>query len=121
MAWLPPTSATVAPALLAMMRCAPIGIIWSSLTRRYQEGLVFHAGSVIAPLTAATPHGTCEAAMNAALSGLTSAAKDAGNFARSSKRNPSFGPWIGGTGAPGGGSLMSEPTDSPRSGANAVI
>jgi hypothetical protein len=30
-------------------------------------GLDFHAGSLIAPLSAATPHGTCESAMNAAV------------------------------------------------------
>src|SRR6185295_596876 len=58
--------------------------------------------------------------MNAAASGFTSAANDAANFALSRKRNPSCGGRIGGTGAPGGGSLISVDTDSPLSGANAA-
>ena len=37
------------------------------------------------------------------------------------EQKPSCGGRIGGTGAPGGGSLMSVATDSPLSGANAVI
>src|SRR6267142_2389788 len=72
-------------------------------------------------MSAATPHGTCESAMNAAVSGLTSAAKDARNFARSRNRKPSCGGRIGGTGAPGGGFLISADTDSPLSGANAAM
>jgi integrase len=38
------------------------------------RGLVLHAGSLIAPLKHATPHGTWESAQNAAFSGSTSAA-----------------------------------------------
>src|SRR6202521_5697914 len=84
-------------------------------------GLVLHAGSLIAPLIAPMPHGTWESAMNAAFSGSTSAAKEAGNFALSRNKKPSCGGSIGGTGAPGSGSLISDPTDSPLSGAKAVI
>src|SRR5207245_10562077 len=54
-------------------------------------------------------------------SGLTSPAKDAGNFALSSSRKPSTDGRIGGTGAAGGGSLISEDTDSPLSSAKAAI
>src|SRR6059036_1854138 len=121
MAWLPLTSTIVAFARLAIARLAAAGIIWSSVTTRYQLGLVRHAGALIVPLMAPRPHGTCESAMNAALSGATSAANDARNFALSSARKPSWGGRIGGTGAPGGGSLMREPTDSPLSGAKAVM
>src|SRR5215467_965664 len=102
-------------------RCASGGIILSSVETRYQLGLVFHAGSVTAPASASTPHGTCESAMNDAASGLTSAANDARNFARSRNRNPSCGARIGGTGAPGGGFLISDDTDSPLSAANAAM
>src|SRR3989442_6120947 len=59
MAWLPLTSATVEPARLDMKRWASGGIILSSVTIRYQLGLVFHARSLILPLRASTPHGTC--------------------------------------------------------------
>ena len=58
------------PARLDMKRCAGGGIILSSVATRYQLGFVFHAGSSIEPLRAATPHGTCESAMNAAFSGV---------------------------------------------------
>src|ERR1700676_665350 len=121
MAWLPLTSTTVEPARLDMERWATGGIILSSVTTRYQLGFAFHAGSVMEPLRAATPHGTWESAMKAAFSASTSPAKEAGNFALSRDRKPSCGAWIGGTGAPGGGSLMSVATDSPLSGAKAVI
>src|SRR5436190_3317742 len=103
------------------MKCwAGGGIILSSMATRYQLGFVLQAGSLIAPLSASTPHGTWESAMNAAASALTSAANAARNFALSRKRYPSCGARIGGTGAFGGGSLISEDTDSPLSGANAV-
>src|SRR5207247_2949146 len=121
MAWLPLTSATVEPARLDMKRWASGGIILSSVTMRYQLGLVLHAGSLILPLRASTPHGTWESAMNAAFSASTSAANEAGNFGLSRNRNPSCGGNIGGTGAPGGGSLISADTDSPLSKAKAVI
>src|SRR2546426_4153310 len=118
--WLPLTSTTVDPARLDMARWASGGIILSSVETMYQLGFVFHAGSLIAPLSAPTPHGTWESAMNAAASALTSAANEAANFALSRNRYPSCGGRIGGTGAPGGGSFISEETDSPLSGANAV-
>src|SRR6266702_523505 len=104
-----------------MARCASGGIILSSVVSRYQLGFVLHAGSPTAPLMAPKPHGTWESAINAAFSGSTSAAKEAGNFVLSRSRYPSCGGKIGGTGASGGGSLMSEATDSPLSGANAAI
>src|ERR1700741_2418658 len=113
-------SATVGSAPLAIARCASGGIILSSVATRYQLGFVRHAGSVTAPLSASTPHGTWESAMNAAVSPFTSAAKEATNLDLSSWRNPSRGGRIGGTGAPGLGSLIREATDSPRSGANAA-
>src|SRR5712671_5495205 len=121
MAWLPLTSTTVEPVRLDMKRWASGGIILSSVTIRYQLGLVFHAGSLTLPLRASTPHGTWESAMNAAFSASTSAANEAGNFALSRNRKPSCGGSIGGTGAPGGGSLMSDDTDSPSSKAKAAM
>src|SRR4029077_18054615 len=104
-----------------MKRWAGGGIIRSSVATKYQLGLVFHAGWLITPPSASTPHGTCESAMNAALSASTSAANEARNFALSRDSSPSFGGRIGGTGAPAGGSLMSVDTDSPLSGAKAAI
>src|SRR5229473_7273466 len=112
-AWLPLTSTTVEPARLDIARWASGGIILSSVETKYQLGFVRHAGWVIAVLGASTPHGTWESAMNAAASGLRSAANEAGNFALSRNRYPSWGGRIGGTGAPGGGSLISVDTDSP--------
>src|SRR5258705_6597343 len=112
---------TVEPARSDMKRWAGGGIIRSSVATKYQLGLVFHAGSLIAPLSAPTPHGTCESAMNPALSPSTSAANEARNFVLSRNRKPSCGGNIGGTGAPGGGFWMSEETDSPLSGAKAVM
>src|ERR1700676_5317831 len=103
MAWLPLTSTTVAPARLDMARWASGGIILSSVVSKYQLGFVLHAGSLIAPLMAPMPHGTWESAMNAAFSGSTSAAKEAGNLALSRNKKPSCGGSIGGTGAPGCG------------------
>src|SRR5258705_3726664 len=121
MAWLPLTSTTVAPGRLDIAVWASGGIILSSVVTRYQLGLVLHAGSLIAPLMAPMPHGTWESAINAAFSGSTSAAKEAGNFALSRNKKPSCGGSIGGTGAPGGGALISEPTHSPLSWGKATI
>src|SRR2546426_10743925 len=104
-----------------MKRWAGGGIILSSVATRYQLGLVFHAGSLIVPPSASTPQGTWESAMNAAFSSSTSAANENENFALSRNRKPSCGGSIGGTGAPGGGSLISVPTDSPLSGAKAAM
>src|SRR6266536_3853899 len=120
MEWLPASSTTVAPARVDIARCASGGIILSSVVSKYQLGFVFHAGSLIVPLSASRPHRTWESAMNAAVPGSTSAANDAGNFALSRNRYPSCGGRIGGTGAPGGGSFISDDTDSPLSGANAA-
>jgi hypothetical protein len=86
MAWLPLTSTTMAPARLDIARWASGGIILSSVAIRHQLGLALHAGSLILPLRAATPHGTWESAMNAAFSASTSPAKEAGNFALSRNR-----------------------------------
>src|ERR1700737_1779676 len=101
--------------------CAGSGIILSSEASRYQLGLCLQAGSVISPLSAPTPHGTCELAMKLASSGSTSPANEAANLLLSRKRNPFLGGKIGGTGAPGGGFAISLFTDSPLSGANAVM
>src|SRR5246127_5103045 len=113
MAWLPLTSTTEAPARLDMARWASGGIILSSVVSRYQLGFVLQAGSLIEPLMAPMPHGTWESAMNAAFSGSTSPAKEAGNLALSRNKKPSCGGSIGGTGAPGGGSFIRHPTDPP--------
>src|SRR5439155_16269255 len=104
-----------------MMRWAGGGIILSSVDTRYQLGLVLQAGAVIVPARAPTPHGTWELAMNAAVSASTSAAKEKWNFAGSRRRKPSWAGRMGGTGAPGGGSLISDDTDSPLSGAKAAM
>src|SRR2546423_14437555 len=96
MAWLPLASATVEPARLDMKRCASGGIILSSVATRYQLGLVFHAGSLILPPRASTPHATWESAMNAAFSASTSAANEAGNVARSRNTKPSRRGGVGG-------------------------
>src|SRR3979411_110754 len=90
-AWLLGTSVTVEPARLDMKRCAGGGIILSSVVTRYQLGFVFHAGSSIEPLRAATPHGACESAINSAFSESTSAANEATNFVLSRSRYPSCG------------------------------
>src|ERR1700751_4485555 len=121
MAWLPWTSTTVAPACLDIARWASGGLMLSSVVTRYQLGLLLHAVSLIAPLMAPVPHGTWESAINAAFSGSTSAAKEAGNFALSRNKKPSCGGSIGGWGPPGGKPLMSDPTDSPLSGAKAAM
>src|ERR1700751_2174365 len=104
-----------------MARWASGGIILSSLVTRYQLGLLLHAGSLSAPLMAPVPHGTWESAINAAFSESTSAAKEAGNFALSRNKKPSWGGLIGGLGPPDGKPLMSDPTDSPLSGAKAAM
>src|SRR5215204_6555010 len=72
MAWLPPVSTTVEPARADISRWAGGGIIRSSVATRYQLGLLRQAGSLTVPPSASTPHGTCESAMNAACSALTS-------------------------------------------------
>jgi hypothetical protein len=77
-AWLPLASTKVEPARLDMAPWASGEIILSRVVR-YQLGFVFQAGSLILPLRAATSHGTCEAAMNAAFS----ASKEAANCALS--------------------------------------
>src|SRR5260370_24347865 len=121
MAWLPLASTTVEPARLDMERWASGGIILSSVVTRYQLGLVLHEGSLIAPLMAPMPHGTWESAINAAFSGSTSAAKEAGNFALSRNKKPSCGGSIGGTGAPAGGSLINGPPPPPLSRAQGAV
>src|SRR2546426_9224480 len=98
-----------------MARCAAGGIILSSVTIKYQLGFVFHAGSVIAPPRAVTPHGTWESAMNAAFSVSTSAAKEAGNLALLRNRKPFCGGRIGGNGGAGGGAFMGVSTRFPLS------
>src|SRR6516165_8637976 len=112
---------TVAPARFDIARWAGGGIIRSSVVTRYQLGFFRQAGVVTFPSSAATPQGTWESAMNSAVSSSRSPAKEAWNFERSRNRNPSRGGRMGGTGAPGGGSLISVETDSPASGAKAAM
>src|SRR5262249_25555020 len=97
------------------------GIILSFVATRYQLGFDRHAGELTGPVRASTLHGTWESAMNAACSGGKSPANESANFARSRGRNPLCGGRIGGTGAPCGGFAISVWTDSPLSGANAVM
>jgi hypothetical protein len=80
----------VAGGLLDHRRACPLGhgslrrrgIMRSSVATRYQLGLMRQAGSVTLPLSASTPHGTCESAMKAASSAGTSAANESTNFPR---------------------------------------
>jgi hypothetical protein len=83
MAWLPLTSTTLEPACWDIARWASGGIILSSVEIKYQLGFIFHAGSLIVPLSASRPHGTWESAINRAVFALTSAANDVGNFSLS--------------------------------------
>src|SRR5260370_6001294 len=96
MAWLPGTSVMSAPARADIAFCAGYGIILSSATRRYQLGLVLHAGSVMAPARASTPQPTCESAMKAAVLWSTSPAKADGILALSRVSRPPTGGRIGG-------------------------
>src|ERR1700722_7770776 len=121
MAWLPFASTTVEPARFAIERCASGGIILSAVATRYQLGLTFQAGAVTLPSTASMPAGHCDAAMKEASSGRTSAQKASANLSLSRNSNPSTGGRIGGAGAPGGALAIRLKTDSPVSGANAVI
>jgi len=104
-----------------MVRCAGGGIMWSSAATRYQLGFTRQAASLIVPLSASTPHGTCESAMKAASSAGRSAAKEPANFSRSRNRNPSTGGRIGGSGPSVGNVPSSVLTDSPLSGAKAEM
>jgi hypothetical protein len=54
-----------------IVEAAQGGIIRSSVATKYQLGFFFHAGSLIAPSSAATPQGTWESAMNCAFPGST--------------------------------------------------
>ena len=78
--------------------------MWSSVATRYQLGLLFQAGLVTAPLSASTPHGTCESAMNAAFFAFESAANDAANFRLVEEQEAVRGGRIGGTGRRAAGS-----------------
>jgi hypothetical protein len=81
------TSEIVEPARFDIARCASGGIILSSVETRYQLGFVLHAGSLTAPLSASSPHGTCESAMKAAASHIR---RERGpKLVRSSNRKPS--------------------------------
>src|SRR5689334_9274539 len=120
MEWLPGTSVTVAPVRSAIERWAGGGIILSSVTTRYQLGLIRQAASVMVPPSALTPQGTWESAMNAAWAAGRSPANEAWNLSRSRNRNPSAGGRIGGWGPSAGKPAMRLLTDSPLSGAKAV-
>src|SRR2546426_11317839 len=98
-----------------MKRWAAGGIILSSVAIKYQLGLVFHAGSLIVPLSASMPHGTWESAMNAAVSASTSPANEAGNFAFSRNKKPSCGGRIGGPRGPRTGAFVRQEDPPPPS------
>lgn len=72
---------------------------------------MFYAGSVMAPDSPSTPQGIWEAALKAAVCGLTSAAKAADILARSRASRPSTGGRIGGGALPGAGWLIRVLTD----------
>src|SRR5438477_12183454 len=103
-----------------MFRWAGGGIILSSVDTRYQLGLVFQAGSVIVPDSASTPQGTCELAMQAAVSASASPAKEKWNFALSRNKKSSCGGRSGGAGGPGLGSVSNDDAESPLSVARAA-
>src|SRR6185295_8726710 len=70
------TSTIVAFARLAMNRWSAGGIALSSVPSRYQHGREFHAGGADGvAANAAAAYGRCVAAITAAVSGSTSAAK----------------------------------------------
>src|SRR2546428_10748192 len=96
-----------------MKRWAAGGIILSSVAIKYQLGLVFHAGSLIVPLSASMPHGTWESAMNAAVSASTSPANEAGDFALFRDKKTVRGGRIRGAGGARTGSLIKEGNPSP--------
>src|ERR1700730_14515324 len=121
MAWLPGTAVTVAPVRSAMARWAGGGIIRSSVTSRYHDGLDRQAGSVMAPPGASRPQGACESAMNAAWAAGTSPANEAANLSRSRNKNPFLGGRIGGCGPSAGEPPLNEVTGSPLSGANGRV
>src|SRR2546428_4740976 len=90
-----------------MKRWAAGGIILSSVAIKYQLGLVFHAGSLIVPLSASMPHGTWESAMNAAVSASTSPANEAGDFSLFSEIKTPSGGNVAGPRVPRAGCLLS--------------
>src|ERR1700719_2075590 len=75
--WLEFTSTVLARARFAIMRSCSGLIDRSAVATRYQVGLVFQAGEVTLWVNASVEIGTCDTAMNAALSFGTSAAKSA--------------------------------------------
>ena len=87
MAWLPVSSVVCALARLAIHRSSEGAIILSWLATMYQVGLFFHAGWVIFPVTAPSPHGFCDAAIKSAVEGSMSAA----NASRNLVRSPAWG------------------------------
>src|SRR5689334_15878840 len=78
------TSMIVALARSAMNRWSAGGIALSSVPTRYQHGSVFHAGGPDGvPANALAAYGRRAAAITAAVSGSTSAAKASRNASRS--------------------------------------
>src|SRR5271154_5957181 len=75
--WLAFTSTVLAFARFAIIRSWSGLIERSAVATMYQVGLVFHAGDVTGWVNASVEIGTCEMAMNAALSLGISAAKSA--------------------------------------------
>src|SRR4029077_14204693 len=86
--WLAFTSTVVAWARFAIMRSCSGLIDRSSVATMYQVGFVFQAGFVILWVNASVEIGTCEIAMNSALSFGRSAAKSAANCSGSIHQLP---------------------------------
>src|ERR1700688_1616017 len=78
--WLEFTSTVLALARFAIMRSWSGLIDRSAVATMYQLGLVFQAGDVTLWMNASVEIGTCDTAMNAALSFGMSAAKSAEMF-----------------------------------------
>ena len=88
------------------------------MVTRYQLGLVRQAGSLTTPPSAFRPHGTWVdegGHLRAHVAG-----ERRGEFGLVEQQEAVYGRQVGGTGAPGGGSLISDETDSPLSSAKAV-
>src|ERR687891_2068471 len=84
--WEAATSTMVALARSAMNRWRAGGIALSWVPSRYQHGSVFHAGGLDGvAANAAAAYGRCAAAITAAVSGSTSAAKASRNNSGSRK------------------------------------
>lgn len=73
-------SVTLLPARLAMNRWTAGGMTLSWVGIRYQEGMLFHAGAPLGPLSPSTEPGRCVTAMRRVSDAGRSAANTAWNF-----------------------------------------